>query len=152
MKLAEALTSRADAQKRLQQVRQRIALSARHQEGESPPEDPRELLEEVDRVAADLERLIRSINKTNAQIEFEPGMTMTDALARRDVLALRRAIVAEAAQHASVRQDRYSKSEVKFVTSLDVKALHRQADEVAKEYRELDAQIQAKNWEAELLE
>lgn len=152
MRLAEALTSRADAQKRLQQIRQRIALSARHQEGESPPEDPRELLEEVERVAADLERLIRSINKTNAQIEFEPGMSMTDALARRDVLALRRAIVAEAAQHASVRQDRYSKSEVKFVTSLDVKALHRQADAVAKEYRELDAQIQAKNWEAELLE
>jgi hypothetical protein len=152
MRLAEALTSRADAQKRLQQIRQRIALSARHQEGESPPEDPRELLEEVDRVAADLERLIRSINMTNAQIEFEPGMSMTDALARRDVLALRRAIVAEAAQHASVRQDRYSKSEVKFITSLDVKALHRQADAVAKEYRELDAQIQAKNWEAELLE
>ena len=152
MKLAEALTSRADAQKRLQQIRQRIALSARHQEGESPPEDPRELLGEVDRVAADLERLIKSINKTNARIEFEPGMSMTDALARRDVLALRRAIVAEAAQHASVRQDRYSKSEVKFVTSLDVKALHQQADAVAKEYRELDAQIQAKNWEAELLE
>jgi hypothetical protein len=152
MKLAEALNARADAQKRLQQIRQRIALSARHQEGESPPEDPADLLAEVDRVAADLERLIRSINKTNAQIEFEPGMSMTDALARRDVLALRRAIVTEAAQHASVRQDRYSKSEVKFVTSLDVKALHRQADAVAREYRELDAQIQAKNWEAELLE
>jgi hypothetical protein len=40
MKLAEALNARADAQKRLQQIRQRVQASARHQEGEEPPEDP----------------------------------------------------------------------------------------------------------------
>jgi hypothetical protein len=77
---------------------------------------------------------------------------MTDALAHRDVLGLRRAILVEAAQVASVRQDRYSRSEVKFVTPLDVKELHRRADDLAKEYRELDAKIQAKNWERDLIE
>ena len=58
MKLAEALNARADAQKRLQQIRQRIQASARHQEGETPPEDPQDLLAEAGRVASDLERLI----------------------------------------------------------------------------------------------
>jgi hypothetical protein len=50
MKLAEALNARADAQKRLQQIRQRIQSSARHQEGETPPEDPNDLLAEADRM------------------------------------------------------------------------------------------------------
>jgi uncharacterized protein DUF6847 len=152
MKLAEALNARADAQKRLQQIRQRVQASARHQEGEAPAEDPNELLAEADRVAADLERLITAINRTNVQVELEPGATMTDALAHRDVLGLRRAILVEAAQVASVRQDRYSRSEVKFVTPLDVKDLHRRADDLAMEYRELDAKIQAKNWERDLIE
>jgi hypothetical protein len=152
MKLAEALDARADAQKRLQQIRQRIQASARHQEGETPPEDPNDLLAEAERVAADLERLIAAINRTNLQIELEPGVSMTDALAHRDVLGLRRAVLAEAAQMGSLRQDRYSRSEIKFVSALDVKELHRQADELAKEHRELDAKIQAKNWERELLE
>ena len=152
MKLAEALNARADAQKRLQQIRQRVQASARHQEGETPPEDPRDLLAEADRVAADLERLISSINRTNVQVELEPSLSMTDALADRDVLGLRRAILVEAAQASSVRQDRYSRSEVRFVSALDVRDLHRQADELAREYRELDAKIQAKNWERDLLE
>lgn len=98
MKLAEALNARADAQKRLQQIRQRVQLSARHQEGESPAEDPNELLDEADRVASDLERLIAAINRTNVSIELEAGVSMTDALAHRDVLGLRRTVLAEAAQ------------------------------------------------------
>ena len=44
MKLAEALANRADLQRRVEQMRTRLQRSARVQEGESPPEDPRELL------------------------------------------------------------------------------------------------------------
>jgi hypothetical protein len=40
VKLAEALAERADAQRRLAQLKQRVMLSARFQEGEEPPEDP----------------------------------------------------------------------------------------------------------------
>jgi hypothetical protein len=36
MKLAEALAERADAQRRLAQLKQRVMLSARFQEGEEP--------------------------------------------------------------------------------------------------------------------
>jgi hypothetical protein len=151
LKLAEALQLRADLQKRLLQIRQRIAASARHQEGEAPPEDPNALLADAERMASELEGLIRGINRTNVATEIEPGLTMTEALAHRDVLGLRHAILSEAAQHASFRQDRYSKSEVRFVTPLDVAQLHRAADDLARERRELDAKIQAKNWEADIV-
>jgi hypothetical protein len=152
MKLAEALAERADAQRRLAQLKQRVTLSARVQEGEEPPEDPRELLSEADRIVEQLEDLIKRINRTNANSEFEAGASVTHALARRDVLSIQRDLYAEAAQAASVRQDRYSRSEVKFVTTLDVSALRRRADDLSKEYRELDARLQAKNWEIELSE
>jgi hypothetical protein len=39
MKLAEGLALRADAMRRVEQLRARIAASARYQEGEEPPED-----------------------------------------------------------------------------------------------------------------
>jgi hypothetical protein len=152
MKLAEALAERADAQRRLAQLRQRVGMSARFQEGERPPEDPAALLEETESVAASLEDLMKRINRTNAATRLDGGMSLTDALARRDVLALLRTAYAEAAEHASVRQDRYSRSEVKFVTSLDVAALRARADALAREFRELDARIQSANWEVELAE
>jgi hypothetical protein len=41
--------------------------------------------------------LIRRINRTNSVTELEPGLTLTDALARRDVLRLRRRLYAEVA-------------------------------------------------------
>ena len=150
MKLAEALQLRSDVQKRIQQLRQRIALSARIQEGEQPPEDPNALLTEAAELTDQLESLITAINRTNVRTELEPGLTLTDALARRDVLHLRFSILVEAAGHASVRQDRYSRSEVRFMTPLDVAALHREADQLARQARELDATIQQANWNTDL--
>ena len=46
MKLAEALSERADIQKRIQQLRSRLRRNALVQEGEKPAEDPHALLEE----------------------------------------------------------------------------------------------------------
>ena len=52
MKLAEALSERADAVRRVEQLRARIVGSARHQEGEAPPEDAAQLLvEEIGRAS-----------------------------------------------------------------------------------------------------
>ena len=44
MKLAEALLLRADRNRTLEQLKQRIQVSARYQEGEKPPEDARDLV------------------------------------------------------------------------------------------------------------
>lgn len=152
MRLAEALIIRADCQKRLEQLRTRLTRSAKVQEGEQPPEQPAELLEEVERTATQLESLIRRINRTNAETVLEGGGTLTDALAARDVMGLRRTIYADLAAAASVTQDRYSKSEVKFKSTVSVAEMQKRADTLARDFRELDARIQEANWLTELVE
>ncbi|MDV3351896.1 DIP1984 family protein [Leptothoe sp. LEGE 181152] len=69
MKLAEALMQRADCQKRIAQLRQRLTRSAKVQEGEQPPENPQELLSEVDTVITELTRLVQRINQTNGHLD-----------------------------------------------------------------------------------
>lgn len=152
MKLAEALILRADYQKRIEQLKQRILRNARVQEGDKPAEDPRELTEELEQVSKKLQQLIQRINRTNSAIELEPGATLSDALAVRDVLRLKHGIYRDLAQAATVTQDRYSRSEVKFQSTVNVTEIQEQADQLAKEHRELDAKIQEANWRTELLE
>ena len=45
---------------------------------------------------------------------------------------------------------RYSRSEVRFVPTVDVKALRDMADSASKAYRELDTKIQQLNWTTQL--
>ncbi len=145
---------RADAQKRFEQLCARAQASARYQEGEEPAEDAAALLAEADAVLGELEGLIRRINRTNAATEVEPGTTLTDAIATRDVLRLRRRLyagVADAAggRFSSVRQMR---SELRYLSALSVPAMRAQADAVAKQLRELDNRIQQANWEVDLVD
>lgn len=155
MKLAEALALRADATRRVEQLRARITGSARHQEGETPAEDAAALLAESEELLAELENLIRRINRTNAATPLGEG-TMTDALARRDVLRLRHSVITSAADAAAGRQQqgyvRQLRSELMYVAALPVAELRGEADQLAKQLRELDVEIQRTNWEAELLE
>lgn len=151
MKLAEALILRADYKKRAAQLRQRIAANARVQEGEAPAEDPQTLLKEFEQVADGTLDLIKRINKTNTLTEFDAGRSLTDALAERDVLAMRRKIYEDLVNAASASQDRYSRSEIKFQSTVSVKAIQKQADDLAKSYRELDTKIQELNWKTGLV-
>lgn len=150
MKLAEALINRADAQKRLAQLRERLNRSARVQEGDAPPENPQALLAELDRTVATVTELIQRINRTNAQTPFGDGV-LTDALAERDGLALRRSLIVALIEAAAPTQFRYGRSEIKYVATVDVAALQRQADDLARQYRELDSAIQQANWTVELV-
>lgn len=151
MKLAEALTERADLNRRLHELRERILRNAKHQEGEAPAEDPEDLLREYGAVAASFERLIVRINTTNNRITLADGLPMVEALAHRDVLKLRHALYKSLAGEATPQQDRYSKSEIRFVSAVSVRETQAQADALAKEHRELDALIQQANWTAELV-
>ncbi len=152
MKLAEALALRADLQKRIVQMRQRLQQSALVQEGEQPPEDPKELLAELDQLLNQLGALITRINRTNLQTRLSEGVTLTDALAQRDVFSLRHNIITALADTASTRIERYGRSEIRRVSTVDVAALRRQLDEIARLRRELDTAIQAANWTTDLIE
>jgi hypothetical protein len=151
MKLSEALIWRADAKKRMEQLEQRMVRNARVQEGDAPSENPLALLAEYERLAGEFVQIVQRINRTNSATDLRAGMTLADALAVRDVLAMRVETLRSLAEAGVVTQDRYTKSEVKFRSTVDVADLQQQVDRLAVEHRDLDAQIQALNWQTDLL-
>ncbi|MGW2633863.1 DIP1984 family protein [Streptomyces chattanoogensis] len=156
MKLAEALAERAEATRRVEQLRARAVSSARYQEGETPAEDAAQLLTEADEVLNTLENLIRRINRTNAAVRVGEDGTLTDALARRDVLRLRHSVLTAAADAAAGTGERgygrQLRSELMMLSALPVAELRAQADTLAREIREIDVRIQRTNWEVDLLD
>jgi len=154
MKIAEALTARADLQRRIEQLRARITANARYQEGEEPAEDAAALLDEAEKDLARLRELIRRINATNARLDLGADGTMTDALAARDVLRLQHSLFVDAAAAASGSGSgmRQMRSELRQIAALPVAQLREAADRVAQELRELDNRIQQANWTHDLEE
>jgi hypothetical protein len=154
MKLAEALILRADLQKRQLQLRERLVRNARVQEGDAPAEDPQALFVEFRRVLTEFMSLVQRVNRTNAATEFQPGVTITDALAQRDALTAEKAALDTViAQASTLTTDfRYGRSEIKYVATVNVTDLQRQADDVARRVRELDIAIQQANWQIDVVE
>lgn len=156
MKLAEALSARANAVRRVEQLRTRIINNARYQEGEEPAEDAASLLAEADTAIESYQTVLRRINRTNAATALGADGTLTDALARRDALRLRYQLLTNAADAAAGNNQggytRQLRSELKMLSALPVAEMRSRADEVAKALRELDVRIQRANWEVDLLE
>lgn len=149
MKLAEALSLRKDCQKKIEQLRMRIINNVKVQEGDEPSENPEELMEELDSSLKQLQSLIFRINVTNMKT-VNNGKTLTELLADRDVLSKRIQTLREIFDNASSGQDRYSRSEIKIVTTINVKALRRQIDRLSTDLRVLDIEIQSLNFTVEV--
>ena len=150
MKLAEALQERADLDRRVQQLQQRLENNAMVQEGEPPAEDPAELLAELDGCVGALEQIVARINLTNCRTVVE-GKSLTELLARRDALKLKLSAYRSLAQSASHLGHRGMRSEIKWVSTVNVRELQKRVDELARELRLLDNTIQAANWATQLI-
>jgi hypothetical protein len=149
MKLAEALAIRKDTQKRIEQLKSRILNNVRVQEGDEPSESPSELMKELDSCLNELQSLVYLINKTNMHTVSD-GKTLTQLMAEKDILGMRVNALRDVFNKASESQDRYSRSEIKMVTTIDIKPLGRQIDKLSKELRELDIKIQGLNFITDL--
>ena len=151
MKLAQALILRSDTQKRIEQLKVRLLSNAKTQENESPSEDPKLLLKELDKLTSELFTLICSINLTNSNAKFD-GMSLTEMIAKKDALTLKANVLREFATSASQKVDLYSNSEIKILSTVDVAALQKQVDALSKEIRELEMKLQEANWSVDLVE
>ncbi|MGH2879028.1 MAG: DIP1984 family protein [Solirubrobacteraceae bacterium] len=157
--IGEALNRRADLQKRIARLQDRLRACVVAQEGEEPPEDPNEMMREIDQLCAELEELIAKINHANASARLPDGATVTEALARRDVIALRQSALRTAIK-AATGQDRtlggwfsrYSRSEIRTVRHVRVSELQDRLDALSRERRELDNRVQERNWQTSLTE
>lgn len=152
MRLAEALILRADTQKRIAELRKRASQNAKVQEGSRPSEDPQALLSQLRELYTQLTGLVQRINRTNTTTAFDDTLTMADALAVRDTLGAQQGMLRETAEAAVPTQERYTHTELRYESVLDAAALQREADDLARQRRELDTRIQELNWLTELIE
>lgn len=151
MKLAEALQERADLNRKIEQLRSRLQNNCLVQEGESPVEPPEALLAELDGAIARLEYLIAAINRTNCATQAD-GESLTALIARKDCLSVRLSAYRDLVYAASQATHRARGTEIKVLPAVDVRALQKQADELAKTLRETDNRLQAANWTIDLME
>jgi len=155
MILAEALVQRKAVKEKLARLKQRLYDNAKVQEGDQPNEDPMGLLREVDSTLTELETLTVRINRTNIATAMPDGSgTLMEAIARRDMLNLKRAVLESVIGAAGAPRERWvmTRSEIKWRPTVDVAQVQKEIDALAKAYRELDTQIQSVNWTAELAE
>jgi len=151
MKLAEALQERADLNRKIAELTDRLSTNALVQEGEKPLEDPAALLKELDKATARLGKLMAQINRTNSAAVVE-GKTITERLAERDALTLQLSSYRSLIEAASQNTRRARGTEIKILPTVDVAALQKKADAMAKKLRENDNLLQQANWTTELCE
>ncbi len=150
MKLAEALAERADLNRRIAQLRGRLENNALVQEGEKPAEDPAQLLTQLDVCLTRLEELLCRINRTNCETVTEGG-TLTQLIAKRDVMNLHLQTLRSLVDAASRTAQRATRSEIRICSTVDVRSLQKQVDDVSAQLRRVDTALQAANWTTELL-
>lgn len=122
------------------------------QEGDEPAERPEALFEEFNCCIDELEQLIRKINRTNQSVVLADGATIADKIALRDVLKLKVQELQNLLSFLSERPDRYSRQEIRYVNTVDVKEVRHHADECSRRLRETDCEIQSANWTYDLME
>ena len=131
MKLGEALALRAELQKRMHQVQTRLLENASVQEGDTPALQPRELLAEYRAIVGEHERIVRRINRTNLVVRMridQEEATRAAAIVRRERLAREAGVLRELASHAVPSRNRFLRTEVRHVPTIDVAAVLAEAD------------------------
>ena len=78
------------------------------------------------------------------------GVRLTQLIARKDCLRLRLEAYRELVQAASQTARRATRSEIRILSAVDVRALQGKVDAMARELRLLDNQLQQINWTTEL--
>jgi len=134
----------------LRSLRERIARNVLVQEGSDPHEDPNQLLQEASATIDELEKLITAINTANLANHLPDGRTLTEAIARRDGLIQRHALLQSAIAGTQKEPDRYSVREIKWSAAIDVSKLQKQSEDLARQIRELNGTIQETNWKVDL--
>ncbi len=152
MKLAVALQERNDLNKKIVQLNYRLELNAVVQDGEKTGENPEELLEELNECYRNLEDLIGRINKTNCQtITSHNNLSLTELIAKKDVLIQKINSYRSLADTASNLVTRVSRSEIKILSNVDVKKIQKDIDKMSKELRLVENTIEETNWQIELI-
>ena len=151
MKLAEALQERADLNRNIEQLKDRLIHNALVQEGEQPVENPEKLKQELDVSISRLSYLIANINETNCKT-FVEGKSLTELIAQKDALSVKIYTYKDIVYAGSQSSYRARNSEIKIKPAISVADWQSEIDKMSKELRYLDNKLQESNWTTELME
>ena len=151
MKLAEALARRSTLQRRIISLRERAGTNALVQEGNDPHEHPENLIRQAEEALSELESLVVRISRTNTENTLSDGRTLAEAVAHRDTLKQRNAFLIHVAERAEQPLNRMGFHEIRFLTTVSVGDVRARAEAAAEEWRVLNAQIQERNWQVDLV-
>ncbi len=149
MKLAEGLLLRADLIKKIEHLVNRIRPVLIVSDDKEPQEDPVKLLAQLRKANQDLKSIIVKINKTNNETFIGDGVTVMEALAKRDSLKLLSEKLRNIRQGAQINN---SGSYGRQVATVDIQALQIEIDQTGRAFREIDSKVQEINWLTELKE
>ena len=151
MKLATALAERSDIQNRINTISVRLDNNAKVQEGDVPAEDPKALMEELDRLIVRLEDLVARINLTNSGTVYEGQDYHRASCTQRLSEKKKVRVLRDFLNTASGRVTRMTRTEIKIVSTVPVTEIQKTVDGLAKELRTVDEKIQELNWTTELV-
>ena len=153
MKIAEAMAERAAMRTKLNDLLLRMRSAGTYQEGQSPSEDVMALLSEWKEVRRDLTALELRINRTNARIELEIGLTIADAIVHRNELSMLAMIHKQLADigAGATTAPRWGRAELVTKTDIPVTEMRNTSDDYARLRRELDMRLQQLDWTVDLL-
>ena len=149
MKLAEALQERADLNRKIAQLQQRMSRNVLVQEGELPAEDTAGLRSELDSALERLSWIITKINLTNAAVSVS-GKTLTEWIAEKDTLSLKISVYKNPAEAAGNVYYRARGSEIRILPTISVKEWQEEIDRMSGRLRRIDNLLQETNWTTEL--
>lgn len=151
MKLAEALQERADLNRNIEQLENRLNNNVLVQEGEKTAEDPDKLKRELDASIERLSYLIFHINLTNCRTTID-GKTLTELIAEKDALSLKIGVYKDIVHTGSQASYRARNTEIKIKSAISVTQWQSEIDAMAKKLRQLDNQLQESNWNTDFID
>lgn len=154
MKVAEALAERKALRDRLTSLSNRARKSVLAAEGKSPMESAAMLLDDITQVLEQWEARVIQINRANATIRMDNGMTLMEALARRDRLSEHIAVLddvmAVVLGPGHERLGMMPREMTQMVPTIDVNVLQQRIDSLKRERMDLDLAIQEAGWTHEI--
>ncbi len=150
MYLAEALNKRRDLTGRIAHYKGLLPKMVYRSEGRDLPLEPTYIIGQLEKMAAQYEKLVRAINKTNLQTIYEDGKTLTDAIAERDTYDLLISFCKKAIEGIHEMRHDYNSREMRLM--LDISKVEQQMQQYLDMRREMDSKIQRLNWMTKLVD
>lgn len=150
MKIAEALMERAALKTDLEELKNRMLKNVKIQDGDTIQEDVYTLIDEYIQKQSHLSELISKINQSNIKTINNDGESLANMLALRDTYKSIVKTYKLLYDEAIITPSRYSRNEIKFISTVDIDKIQAKINEYSGKYRNLDTQIQELNWTVNL--